>query len=344
MSIRRSCIVVWTLVCCLITDGVPAIASYTAPLKRADFFCSCALQVPTYASQLPERSASAHIKSGIIDHVLSFALELPFPKSYDLWSEVRKAGNVLNPIAKLNGVIFAGAVLVSTFRGNWGAIFAIDPYTIRQFGALTPSAMKEGEYWRLLTAGFMHVGLTHLFFNLSLLYVVGHYVHRVYSTSRFLLIYLIAIVAGFSLSSTGMLPTLSGTVGASGGLFGLVGALFVHGFVDRTREHDISRRLAFQTMAYGILTGLLPNVDNRAHIGGFIAGVLVGFALLRRAGSPRWIETFWPFVATIASAVTLSSIGKMVVGLIISATTAILGQNHAAFPLSATRPSTRTAA
>lgn len=158
-----------------------------------------------------------------------------------------------------------------------------DPGTLIAWGANTSSQTFEGEWWRLLTALFLHGNLLHLLLNMWVLLQVGRLAERIYGRWVFLGIYFSAGIVGGLVSLLWKSPVV--TVGASGAIFGVVGAFLV-ALADRNgvpralaRSHWIST-LVF--VLYNLLVGATaPLVDNAAHVGGLVSGVLFGYALLR---------------------------------------------------------------
>jgi rhomboid protease GluP len=153
------------------------------------------------------------------------------------------------------------------------------------FGALIPERVLHGEWWRLLTAMFLHAGVAHILFNMISLFVVGSLAERLYGSLKFLAIYLgsglIASLAGFAYSAaTGDL--LSPHVGASGAIFGIAGALMTMRF-QRTdivplgvRSRISTSMLVLVVLNLVVLT-FTPNIDNSAHIGGLLGGMALSF-------------------------------------------------------------------
>lgn len=152
------------------------------------------------------------------------------------------------------------------------------------FGPLTAG----GEWWRLFTAMFLHGGLVHLAVNMYTLYDVGRFTERLYGSFAFLILYVLSGLLG-SAASLWWNPSVN-SVGASGALFGVLGASLVF-MLDRRngvpmgvmKVHAISLSVF---VVYGIANGLAQtNIDNAAHLGGLLGGLLVGFALSRPLGS-----------------------------------------------------------
>jgi rhomboid protease GluP len=141
-----------------------------------------------------------------------------------------------------------------------------------------------GEYWRLLSATFLHGNLVHIFFNGYSLYALGPEGERIYGSQRFLALYLLAGLAG-SVASYAMTPGPS--VGASGAIFGLIGGLAVFYYVNRQTLGEAGRA-QLQSMAAVLMINLFIGfsasgvIDNFAHLGGLAGGALAGLALAPR--------------------------------------------------------------
>lgn len=157
--------------------------------------------------------------------------------------------------------------------------------TLIQFGAKENVSIINGEWWRLFSAMFLHIGIFHLFMNMFALYYLGVTVERIYGTWRFVIIYLLAGLGG---SITSFAFSLNVSAGASGAIFGLFGALLFFGV--------IYKKIFFQTMGRGLMTiifinimfGLLvPQIDMGAHMGGLVAGFLAS-AMLHLPRQKKW--------------------------------------------------------
>ncbi|MDR2734390.1 MAG: rhomboid family intramembrane serine protease [Spirochaetota bacterium] len=152
-------------------------------------------------------------------------------------------------------------------------------------GANYGSFVDRGEFWRLVTANFLHGGLMHIFVNGYSLYILGRFAESVYGRTRLALVFLItAVFAAFvSWQANGAL-----SVGASGGIAGFLGLLFA--FTLRYREKldprfrsNFMRNLVF-IVGLNIFIALMdPRIDNWAHLGGFAAGFLSGWAFIPKA-------------------------------------------------------------
>lgn len=149
-----------------------------------------------------------------------------------------------------------------------------------QLGANVGPLVTTGEYWRLFTANFLHIGLMHIGFNLYALYILGTEVEMFYGPWRFLAIYLLTGLSG-AIASYAFTYGLS--AGASTAVFGLIGTLFafftrnrdVFGEVSRTRLTNL-----IVVVAMNVVLGLsITAIDNWGHIGGFIGGFVLGWLL-----------------------------------------------------------------
>ena len=145
---------------------------------------------------------------------------------------------------------------------------------LRELGAMDPALVERGEIWRLLSAAFLHGSLDHLLGNLVMLYVLGLGCEHAFGRSQFLALYVASGVCGSLLSLTGGRVS----VGALGAIFGLAGALVATLWKHRARLHVRDRRIGLLLVAwagYQLLIGaMLPQVDNRAHLGGLLCGAV----------------------------------------------------------------------
>lgn len=141
-------------------------------------------------------------------------------------------------------------------------------------GAVSQGAIADGEYWRLVTAGFLHAGLFHLLFNMFALWILGTLLEPAVGRLRFALVYFVSLLAG----SFGALLVDSGpTVGASGAIFGLMGAAFVV-----MRNQGVSAMESGLGLWIGLnllITFTVPNISIGGHVGGLVGGTLAAVLL-----------------------------------------------------------------
>jgi rhomboid protease GluP len=131
-----------------------------------------------------------------------------------------------------------------------------------------------GRWWTVLSAGWLHGGILHILFNMLWIRQLAPATAELYGTSRTVIIYTVATVTGFSLSTLRGTPL---TIGASASIFGLLGALVVYG------RRGGSSHISGQAMTYAVILfvfGLIfPDVDNFAHLGGFLGGFAIAWIL-----------------------------------------------------------------
>lgn len=157
-----------------------------------------------------------------------------------------------------------------------------------RFGAKVNGRIAAGEYWRFLTPIFIHVGVIHLAFNTYALFALGTEVERLFGTAPFAAVYLLSGISG-AVASFAFNEHIS--AGASGAIFGLVGAL---GYFFARYRNLLGRAgrwqlanivlVAIYNLAFGFM---YPGVDNHGHVGGLVAGVALGWALCPDYGIRR---------------------------------------------------------
>jgi rhomboid protease GluP len=167
-----------------------------------------------------------------------------------------------------------------TIKLRGGSIFNSDLYVLVLMGAKFNPAIAEGEYYRLFTCMFLHGGIMHLGFNMYALNAIGPLVEKVYGRVKYAAIY---IFAGLCSSMLSYMFSDAISVGASGAIFGLLGAVLIMGFNMRNSigKHFLNNIL--QVIAINIFIGLtIPNIDNFGHMGGLIGGLAVSMILFDR--------------------------------------------------------------
>ncbi len=152
-------------------------------------------------------------------------------------------------------------------------------------GALAaPPIGAGGQYWRLVTAGFLHAGLMHLAFNMILLWFIGSQMEPQLGRARFLALYVVSLLGG-SFGALLLSPNAL-TVGASGAIFGLMGAAsaIIYARGGNPLQSGIGMLLVFNL----VFSFVLSNVSIGGHLGGLAAGALAGgaFVMAERRGQP----------------------------------------------------------
>ncbi|MDD2450513.1 MAG: rhomboid family intramembrane serine protease [Sulfurovum sp.] len=200
---------------------------------------------------------------------------------------------ITNTLILLNLIAYIATAL---FSAN---LAEMDSRVLVAFGALYgPLIFVYDEWWRLLTAMFLHGGMTHLLMNMFSLYIVGRPAEIYFEKRAFLAIYFFSGLIGAA-ASLAIHPQSVG-IGASGAIFGLFGALAGFFLVHRERIGAQSR--AFMKnfgviIALNVLLGLsIPSIDMSAHIGGLAAGAIGGMMVSYR---PRWLRFYSVAMAVI---------------------------------------------
>jgi membrane associated rhomboid family serine protease len=149
--------------------------------------------------------------------------------------------------------------------------------------ALQGAIISTGEWWRLVTAMFLHGSLLHLAFNMLALYWLGNIIEDALGTPRFLIVYIVSGLAG-SAGALWFSSAFAVTVGASGAIFGLIGALLI-------LEYFATGSLMGQAMILILVnfafTFAVPGISKGGHIGGLIGGIVATYALMRYRQGPR---------------------------------------------------------
>lgn len=154
-----------------------------------------------------------------------------------------------------------------------------DIITLLNFGALTKYHVMNGEFYRLITSAFLHIGFLHLFCNMYALYILGKNIEGYYGKAKFIFIYLISALVG-SFVSIIFMDEYTVSAGASGAIFGLMGALLYFGYNYRVTLNDAINRQIIPVIIINLLFGFLSSdVNNFAHIGGLIGGYFASLAV-----------------------------------------------------------------
>ncbi len=175
-------------------------------------------------------------------------------------------------------------------------------------GAVDPGLVWRGEPWRLATACFVHLGFWHVALNVWVLWQLGALLERLIGGARLALVYLAAGVFGFG-ASVALLAVP--TAGASGAVFGIVGALLAVAGLARDRElgRALVRTLAPFVVATFALGFLVPGIDNAAHAGGLAFGWLLGYGLQQGEGASAPAKSgYLGTVALVAGAALLAAV------------------------------------
>jgi rhomboid protease GluP len=187
---------------------------------------------------------------------------------------------------------------------------------LKAAGALVPPYVHAGQFWRVLTYGYLHHGLLHIAFNMIALSQLGPMVEDEIGSARFFCVYTLALLGGGLADVLLKARQVILVAGASGALFGLIGFGLSYAHFTGGYRGSALRRFFLQWALYGFLFGILvPGIDNTAHAGGFLAGAVLGFVVEReRLGRDRFTP-LWGKAAYLLLAATLGAFLWMVVAV-----------------------------
>lgn len=174
--------------------------------------------------------------------------------------------------------VFLGLITL-VFVGQLASGQLLGDDWVLAYGAKVNSLIAQGEFWRLLTAVFVHASVLHFGFNAYAVYILGRDVEAFTGSARFSVLFLLS---GLSGSVFSLVFNPSPSVGASGAVFGLIGSLVVFLYRHRKLFGERGRRnLQSVLMIAGInlALGLQGGIDNWAHLGGLIGGLALGWAI-----------------------------------------------------------------
>ena len=191
------------------------------------------------------------------------------------------------------------------------AMGGISSEVLMRLGAKAPYILA-GQWWRLVTAMFLHAGLLHIGMNMWCLVDLGPQVESLFSTTKFTVFYLMTGVVGFVLSLWWSPFGLS--VGASGAIMGLIGILIGASFHHGRLGKDYRSQL-WKWVIYIAIFGLIFNVDNAAHFGGLASGLLLGYLVPEGEPATRPSENLWNALAIISVLVIAASFVLMALQL-----------------------------
>ncbi len=154
-------------------------------------------------------------------------------------------------------------------------------------GAVFLPAVLGGEYWRLLTAVFMHFGIEHIINNMLVLYVLGDNLERALGPVKYVIFYIVCGVGAnvVSVFFDMRVSSMAVSAGASGAVFGVVGGLLYAVLVNHGRLEDLGTRQLVVMIVLSLYLGFVSSgVNNIAHMAGLALGILMGMILYRRPG------------------------------------------------------------
>ena len=193
--------------------------------------------------------------------------------------------------------------------GQSGGLFGgIRGMVMLRLGAKFGPFIYAGQWWRLVTAMFLHAGLLHIGFNLWVLFDLGPEVEGLFGISKYIVLYLVTGVCGYLLSLLWSPMVLS--IGASGAIMGLIGILigatFHHGHLGKEYRSTLWR-----WVIYIFIFGLFFNSDNAAHLGGLASGFVLGYIIPEGVPETRPSENLWNALAVASVVIIAGSFALM---------------------------------
>jgi membrane associated rhomboid family serine protease len=189
---------------------------------------------------------------------------------------------VTQVLIAINAVIFVADLVSAGSASLWGGRYG----ELSQEGLLIGAALGEqgqligvagGEWWRIITGGFLHAGLIHIGMNMLVLWILGSQLEPALGRARFIALYVTSLIAG-SLGVLLVSPT-SPTVGASGAIFGLLGAAFA---AQKARGVDPWRSgIGGLLILNLVITFAVPGISIGGHVGGLVGGLVAGFVVFQ---------------------------------------------------------------
>lgn len=204
------------------------------------------------------------------------------------------------PVPPVTRALITINILVFVVMLWGGAGFWHSPNNVQlTWGANFAPATADGEWWRLGSAMFLHFGALHLSMNMLALWDGGKLVERMFGPLRFLGIYVMSGIAG-NLLSLVIQGNEAVSGGASGAIFGIYGALLVYVWYARHQMQQVEFRWLFWgAMAFSALTigmgFIIPGIDNSAHIGGFLTGIVCAVLCLPASATRHSHLQKWRF-------------------------------------------------
>jgi len=218
----------------------------------------------------------------------------PLPSSPG-WFLYKMFGLVMPGVSVATALI-TGAIVVDfavlLLRSGAFAILAPSSNALLSMGALFSPLVAGGEWWRLCTCTFLHIGIIHLAFNMAALLSVSHFLEEEIGSARYAALYLMTALGG-SAASYFFRPYPVVAAGASGAIFGIIGFSIIYFHrLGGYRGGDV-KRFMIRWAIYGLVFGLFMGADNLAHIGGFVTGAVVGMVMEQREDQRKARGLIW---------------------------------------------------
>ena len=202
---------------------------------------------------------------------------------------MRPMGSRYGKKAYVNGLLIALNVLFFLYLEITGS--SEDAYFMYTKGAMfAPAVLEDGEYYRLLTAMFMHFGIRHIMNNMLVLFVLGDNLERALGHVKYLIFYLLCGIGSNWVSMMAhSTDTMTVSAGASGAIFGVVGGLLYVVTANRGQLEDLNTRQLVIMIFFSLYLGYTSTgVDNIAHLSGLVIGIVLAIILYHRPTGDWW--------------------------------------------------------
>ncbi|EJO5346264.1 rhomboid family intramembrane serine protease [Clostridium botulinum] len=214
----------------------------------------------------------------IVEDIVEDTAAVPKQRQNVYYPEMDLQRNKKTTITKIIIGINVFMYLITVFLS--GSILTSDIRVLIFLGAKVNSLISNGEYYRLITAMFLHGGLIHLLLNMYALSSIGPLVETYFGKTKYLVVY---FISGILSSYFSYLFSSSVSIGASGAIFGTLGATLIIAYKNRKKGGKEFLNNIISVIIINLILGFsIPNVDNFGHIGGLIGGVIITLLLVNR--------------------------------------------------------------
>jgi rhomboid protease GluP len=177
----------------------------------------------------------------------------------------------------INSIVFILPYIIP-FGGNYDSFI-----NFQLLGIMNKSDVRDGEWYRLFTSNFLHADIFHIFVNMYSLFAIGPTVLSVFKPAGFALIYIFSGIIGSFFSFLFNNSLSRGSLGASGAIMGLLGALFAYSILVPGNT-GLFNTILINVVIIALYGFLIPQIDNWGHLGGFLCGIVLGAGLLYSRG------------------------------------------------------------
>ena len=211
---------------------------------------------------------SNHKKKSFKDSIKSFNKDTKTITKWLIYSNI-----AIFVLSMILSILFGKGILSSLLEINSGILYII--------GAKVNSLiLYDGQWWRLITAMFLHAGIVHLLFNMYALYILGNQLESILGKEKFILVY---FISGIVSSLASFILSSSMSVGASGAIFGLLGTLLIFAYIKKDELGFKFFKNIITVVLLNLVIGFsISSIDNAGHIGGLVCGIIIGSIIFRK--------------------------------------------------------------